>query len=150
LALILRLHDIRLAYLAEFNLDRRPDIGRACMDRFANMALFGAFQYEFLFAHTSMREKLRRISAIVNHAEVRRVMEAECTAVVSLGILSRLERVLFRLRTPLLIYGFAEILALARRAKQRITSLYARSASRQTLSTTTNHVPGRTTDLAAL
>ena len=126
LALILKLHEFRLAYLREYNMDRMPEMIRACMHRFMDMAIFGAFQYEFLFTHTSLQEKLQRISAVVNHAEVRRALAADHASAAGLGMLGKAQRCLFRVRSPLLIYGFAESVDLARRVKRKLRERLAR------------------------
>jgi len=117
LSIILKLYEYRMTYLKEYKMDGMDDIRRSCINRFMDMALFGAFGYEFLFAHTTFHEKLQRISAVVNNAEVRSNLDEYHIYVAKLGMLSRVQWLLFRLRMPLLIYGFVKSFDVARKIK---------------------------------
>jgi glycosyltransferase involved in cell wall biosynthesis len=127
LSVILRLHELRMTYLKEYNMDGRNDIRRSCIGRFMNMALFAAFDYEFLFMHTTFREKLQSISAVVNHAEVRRNLNEHSSSVARSDIFCRMKWALFRIRMPLLIYGFVKSSNMARRIKQGFRDVFSRT-----------------------
>jgi glycosyltransferase involved in cell wall biosynthesis len=116
LSVILRLHQLRLAYLTEFGFDHRDDLRRKCVQRFLGMALYAAYDYEFLFEGTTPKEKRKRIGAVLNNVEVRRCLAQESSLVVKSSFGQEIRWVLLRMRMPLLIYGFVKTLAIARRA----------------------------------
>jgi hypothetical protein len=84
------------------------------------MALFAAFGYESLFAHTTLREKLQKISAVVNHAEVRRFHSEYGPFVAKQMLFFRVRWLLFRLKRPLLIYVFSRIFEAIKKTKRRL------------------------------
>ena len=124
LATILRLHQLRMNYLAEFFEATREDLRRKCVIRFMNMALYATFEYEFLFKETTVKDKLERIAAVIENPEIRSNINETVMAGLNLTLLCKVQWRLFRLRMPVIIYGFARGLAFARNIKIMCGSLY--------------------------
>lgn len=119
LPIILRLHAYRMGYLKLFKMDDRADVRDGCIRSFMEMAQFAAFEYEFLFAQTKLREKLRKISAVVNHPEVACFRSEYARIVAGQALFFRIRWLLFCLKSPLLIYVFSKSFERAKNLKRR-------------------------------
>jgi len=127
LSIILKIHELRMTFLKEFNMDGRHDVRLGCINRFMKMAFSAAFRYEFLFEHIKFKEKLKRISAVVNNAEVRINLPEYHKSISRQGMLSRVQWILFSLRFPLLIYGFAKSVEMASKIKSGLQRSFNRT-----------------------
>jgi glycosyltransferase involved in cell wall biosynthesis len=106
-SVVLRLHKYRMMFYNESNLNKSDHLRRRCIDRFICMSMFAAFDYEFIFKDTTILNRLKRISAVVNNSEVLyNIGEYHPEA----DILNRIKFFLFKLKNPVIIYGFVKIM----------------------------------------